>query len=922
MEPLERLRRFLLTSFVDEELRRLWARYDREQQRCLPGEMASLARLVDECLALLGRHGIDARFFALLREHRPLKSDTIDELAALLVQGRPGSEPRERVRAPRWYPHPRAGSDRFVGRTHELAQLHGMLMRSRMVGITAQIRGLGGVGKSLLAIEYCRQFGDAWLGGIFWVEADPAWATAPKTADERLARRHNVLAGFAASLGVLPVAGNLAATVRAVEQALEERTAGERHLWIVDDLPPGIDQASIESLLPANPSAALLITTRWMALEALPNRLDLRVLDVTAAQTLLTVRRPPTDGVEQAEAQALAVDVGCHPLALDVLGALVRDELSTTPYSHWRARLAAPGDEFDRRGEALHEQLPTGSERAITRVLATSLTQLRSEYSLTILRVAASLGDAAVPVDLLLDILVHLHPLTADDLECAVADLAAHALVTRMPAVGGLYVHAMVRWVARRWAGHEIENARIDEKCCEILCERFRVADDVRRHDELLALLPHASQVSQNDTIDAVIVGGSIGHFAEVRGNYHDARRHAERALQHFEGKLVPVNPFSAVAKLNLAVALKLLGDPRGAENYFAQALVDYEKLYGREHRLTLMALHNLGTAFEGQGDYAAARRIYEQVYEIQRRVLGPTDLDTLRTLMHLGGILSELGDLVGSRAVLAPAVSVCESHLGPLHPITLDLQSFLAVTLKRQGDYSHTLALEQHLLAARQQTLGPEHPASLTCAQQMAMTMTMTGDLVGAGVLAERTLDAQRRVLGPEHPLTLQTQHNLAVTRILQNDLDAALHLMEPTLAAQLRVLETGHPNTLVTKEDLAWICQLRGDLQRARGLQEEVLAGRLAVFSPGCSDVHQARFKLAETLVALGERSAARVHIQILVSLKTRPPDELSHNERYILTRLERLEKATELNAIDKEPERWVLLDAKIRRRPRWVP
>lgn len=920
MMPLDRLRSFLKASFSDEELRGFWAEYDPEQHSCLPGGTASLAQIVDHGIGLLTRHGVDRKLFELLRAHRPKKSIEIDVLARLLLDARSTDQPPGLARVPRWYPYPRAGSDRFVGRAQELMDLHSMLTRSPVVGITAQIRGLGGVGKSLLVIEYARRFGHAWPGGIFWIDADPAWAIAPRTPDERLTRRHNLLVGFAACLGVLPIAGNLAATARAVDQALTEHTLGERYLWIIDDLPPGVDQGSIESLLPSNPASALLITTRWMALNALPNRLDLGVLDAEAAHGLLTARRPPRKASELAEAHGLAAAVGCHPLALDVLGALVRDDLSTTPYAHWRGQLAAPGDDFDRSGEALHDQLPTGSERAITRVLATSLQRLKSKHSLGILRIAGSLGDAAIPGDLLTDILSRFSPIPPEDLGHAVADLAAHALVTRMPEVGGIHVHAIVRWVARRWPTSGLVTARIDAECCEVLCQRFRVADDVRRHDELLALLPHALRVSQEETIEAVIVGGSIGHFAEVRGNFHEARTHAERAVQYFEGKLVPVNPYSALAKNNLAVALKQLGDPKGAENYFGQALVDYERLYGCEHRLTLMAQHNIGTTFEARGDFAAAQRLYQRVYAVQRRVLGPADPDTLRTGMHLGGMLSDLGDLSGSRALFEPAIRACDAALGPDHPITLDLQSFLAVTLKRQGDLSTTRALEESLLAARQRVLGPEHPATLMCAQQLAMTMSQQNELVGARALGERTLDAQIRILGPEHPVTLQTQHNLAVTQILQNDLDEALSLMERTLAGQSRVLEPGHPHILVTKEDLAWVYLLRGEMERARNLLEEVLAGREAVLKPGCADILQVRFKLAETLLALGERDTAQVHLAVLQQLKTRATSALSWSERNILDRLARLEYAPPPSLRDAEPHEWKLRNAHVRRRPRW--
>jgi hypothetical protein len=52
----------------------------------------------------------------------------------------------------------------------------------RMAGVTAQICGLGGIGKSLLAVEYANRVAAAWPGGIFWVEADPAWATPAQSA--------------------------------------------------------------------------------------------------------------------------------------------------------------------------------------------------------------------------------------------------------------------------------------------------------------------------------------------------------------------------------------------------------------------------------------------------------------------------------------------------------------------------------------------------------------------------------------------------------------------------------------------------------------------------------------------------------------------------------------------------------------------
>jgi hypothetical protein len=64
----------------------------------------------------------------------------------------------------------------FVGRVHELWELHAKLTANRIGLINgvygqsaAQVRGLGGNGKALLAREYALRFDPAYSGGVFWL---------------------------------------------------------------------------------------------------------------------------------------------------------------------------------------------------------------------------------------------------------------------------------------------------------------------------------------------------------------------------------------------------------------------------------------------------------------------------------------------------------------------------------------------------------------------------------------------------------------------------------------------------------------------------------------------------------------------------------------------------------------------------------
>ncbi len=75
-----------------------------------------------------------------------------------------------RAKAPFDVPFPK--DDAFVGRHAELDAVHELLTSRRQVGIhPAGLTGMGGVGKTALAVQYAHEFGDQYSGGVFWINA-------------------------------------------------------------------------------------------------------------------------------------------------------------------------------------------------------------------------------------------------------------------------------------------------------------------------------------------------------------------------------------------------------------------------------------------------------------------------------------------------------------------------------------------------------------------------------------------------------------------------------------------------------------------------------------------------------------------------------------------------------------------------------
>ena len=71
-------------------------------------------------------------------------------------------------------PHnlPRSGVIEFRGRAEQLSELHEKLARAKPTAILAAVAGMGGVGKTELALQYAISRKDKYPGGICWLEGE------------------------------------------------------------------------------------------------------------------------------------------------------------------------------------------------------------------------------------------------------------------------------------------------------------------------------------------------------------------------------------------------------------------------------------------------------------------------------------------------------------------------------------------------------------------------------------------------------------------------------------------------------------------------------------------------------------------------------------------------------------------------------
>ena len=317
-------------------------------------------------------------------EHRN-SFDSLDHLCRLVL--RDGWQMNDRPRRPRSLPYDTLGP-LFKGRDQLLTELHGRLLQSsaRATAITARqaIHGLGGVGKTRLAVEYALRHEADYTALLFVIADSP----------EALRRNLAALSGPQALDLPEQHAREEEARYHAVLRWLAEHPGW---LLLLDNVDTPAVAAKVEALLGQLPGGQVTITSRLANWSGGVAAMELDVLSLDDATDFLLARtaerrqRTPTDAND---ARALAQELGGLSLALEQAGALIsvkRDSLAHY-LQRWRAREAKVRTWYD-------EQLMK-YPRSVAVTWDTTVDQLDAA-ALALLRMLCWLAPEPVPRSLL-----------------------------------------------------------------------------------------------------------------------------------------------------------------------------------------------------------------------------------------------------------------------------------------------------------------------------------------------------------------------------------------------------------------------------------------------------------------------------------------------------------------------------------------
>ena len=620
----------------------------------------------------------------------------------------------------------------FTGRVEQLAVLRAQLTGEGAATLvpTAALYGIGGVGKTQLALAYAQRYRADYTIG-WWVPSETEL-------------------GVVTALAQLGVELGLRAELPPAELAARARDGlGERSGWLLifDNAP---DPAAVAEFLPGAGGGHVLVTSRDSAWQGIADPVPVDLLPQEDAVGLLLRR---TGDPDRPAATELAEALGRLPLALEQAAAYAARQ--RLPLARYLELLEG------RRAELLAVGKPLAYHGTVDATFTLALDQLRSVNPAAgqLVELCALLAPDELPLSLLLSqptllpeplataitdprqqgevvgVLYQTGLLTRDVAETArMHRLVQHVTLAHLPEADRQQRTMQATELLRRLYPDQTWEPQWWPRCAQLLAHAQAVLDHAR------------AQQLATEAIAALL--SSTGDYVRNRGlGVQRARELDEQALA-INRRLFNGDHLHVATSLNLLGRdLYLLGEVKRALEQHEQALAMFQRLYQGDHRQHAYSLLNLANDLRDLGKVERARKLDEQALAMHQRLHDGDHPDVATSLSNLANDLRELGEVERARELHEQALAMHQRLFDRDHRHVASSLGHLAKDLWGLGEVERARELHEQALAMHQRLHKGDHPDVADCLSNLAGVLRELGEVERGRELAEEAQAMRQRL-------------------------------------------------------------------------------------------------------------------------------------------------------------------------------
>lgn len=521
------------------------------------------------------------------------------------------------------------------------------------IGQAVSFQGLGGLGKTQLAVEYAYKYQGEYPNGVIWLTVDQDIDTQLiKVCDE---------AEWVA----------LESDIKVKLDVARHRLKTITDCLIVLDNVETFDQRIKEYLPSSQNNVHILATSRNELVEFNPVALKLLTLEQAVQMLKQESRREINDETEHETASQIAEELGNLPLALEIAGGFLRYRQIFTWGNYLSLLKQNPRDAF--KNKFLKGSF-TNHDKGVYQTLKISETLFANEPLLRdILDLLTWSGTSAMGVDLMSQLLGR----SEIELLEALSLGDSLNLLIKSSERNAYAIHRLVGEV-RKEDIPLAERAEWINNICQILGDWFQeIKDDFTKLPEYEAELEHLvtwqkhAEEFSAENASRLLWLQSYPPF--YRGEYKTAVGIVGKALEIHrqeknENQEILANLYNDFGNLSGE-----LGKYQEQFDNQKKALNIRLKLFGEKHPDTAVSFNNIGGAYGKSGKYQEQFDNYKKALDIQLELFGEKHPYTISSFYNLSFHYQKLRDYKTATEYAYKAMINRQEILGNFHPYTLD---------------------------------------------------------------------------------------------------------------------------------------------------------------------------------------------------------------------------------------------------------